>query len=167
MPYLGLYTADIKAVAADLAAIPKSQFTCSTLATVQAIQADHATLLNAAPASVNSGGSFGSVAAADKALHDAQLDIISKVQGNTELAALAVSGSHTGFQGVPQRLATGVTVNSAPHANLAEIGQIFNSAADLAIGGLNASNLIYQYGFDRGLHRPQAADRQRSGVVRG
>jgi len=96
-PYLGLYTADIKAVTADLAAVPKGQFTCTTLATVQAIQADLATLLNATPASVNGGGTFGSVAAADKALHDAQLDIISKVQGNTQLAALAVSGSHTGF----------------------------------------------------------------------
>ena len=140
-PYVGEYTADIKAVTADLAAqVAKGMFTGSALTTVQSIESELPTLLNAATASVNGGGTFGSVTAADTALHDTQLKILSEVQGNTKLAGLAVSGTLTGFEAVPVGLAAGVTANTAPHANLAQIGAIWNSAADLIIGGVDASN---------------------------
>jgi hypothetical protein len=118
------YTADIKAVSADLA---KMAFTGTALTTVQAIQTELQTLTKAAVASVNGGGTFGSVTAAETALHNTQLQIISQVQGNTKLAALAVSGTHTGFAPLPKGLAAGVTANAAPHANLAEIGTIFTA----------------------------------------
>jgi hypothetical protein len=141
-PSVGEYTADIKAVTADLAAqVANGMFTGSALTTVQSIETELPTLLKAATASVNGGGTFGSVTAADAALHDTQLKILSEVQGNTKLAALAVSGTFTGFEAVPTGLPAGVTANQAPHANLAEIGVIFNSAADLAVGGIAASNL--------------------------
>jgi hypothetical protein len=140
-PSIGEYTADIKAVTADLAAqVANGMFTGSALTTVQSIETELPTLLKAATASVNGGGTFGSVTAADTALHDTQLHILQEVQGNTKLAALAVSGTLTGFEAVPVGLAAGVTANQAPHQNLAEIGVIWNSAADLIIGGVDASN---------------------------
>jgi hypothetical protein len=141
-PYLPEYTADIKAVTADLAAqVANGMFTGSALTTVQSIETELPTLLKAATASVNGGGTFGSVTAADTALHDTQLKILSEVQGNTKLAGLAVSGTLTGFEAVPAGLAAGVTADKAPHANLAEIGVIFNTASDLAVGGIDAQNL--------------------------
>jgi len=142
-PYLPEYTADIKAVSADLAAqIAKGAFTGSALTTVQEIvNTELPMLLKAAPNSVNGGGTMGSVTAADTVLHNVQTEILTQVQGNTKLAALAVSGTLTGFEAVPVGLAAGVTADKAPHANLAEIGVIFNSAADLALGGIDSSNL--------------------------
>jgi hypothetical protein len=141
-PYVGEYTADIKAVSADLSAqlTAGNVFTKGEVPTVQAIENELPTLLKAATASVNGGGTFGSVTAADNALHDTQLEILNQVLGNTKLAALGVSGTLTGFEAVPVGLPAGVTANAAPHANLAEIGVIWNSAADLIIGGVNASN---------------------------
>jgi hypothetical protein len=84
---------------------------------------------------------MASVTAADTVLHHVQTEILTQVQGNTKLAVLAASGTLTGFEAVAEGLAVGVTADKAPHANLAEIGVIFNGAADLAIGGINSSNL--------------------------
>jgi hypothetical protein len=84
---------------------------------------------------------MASVTAADTVLHHVQTEILTQVQGNTKRAVLAVSGTLTGFEAVPVGLAAGVTADKAPHANLAEIGVIFNGAADLASGGINSSNL--------------------------
>jgi hypothetical protein len=141
-PYLPEYTADIKAVSADLTQqIANGMFTGSALTTVKEIaNTELPMLLKAAPNSVNGGGTMGSVTNADNVLHNTQLEILNQVNGNTKLAALAVTGTLTGFEAVPVGLAAGVTADKAPHANLAEIGVIFNSAADLLVGGLDSSN---------------------------
>jgi hypothetical protein len=141
-PYLPEYTADIKAVSADLTQqLANGLFTGSAKTVVQDIvNTELPMLLKAAPNSVNGGGTMGSVTAADNVLHNVQTEILTQVQGNTKLAALAVTGTLTGFEAIPVGLANGVTADKAPHANLAEIGVIFNSAADAIIGGVNSSN---------------------------
>src|SRR6185369_7474161 len=49
----------------------------------------------------------------------------------TNLATLAA---------VPGTLPEGITAANAPHANLAEIGAIFNDAADKILSGVNDTN---------------------------
>jgi hypothetical protein len=142
-PYLPEYTADIKAVSADLTAqIADGMFSGSALTTVKEIvNTELPMLLEAAPNSVNGGGTMGSLTVADTVLHNVQTEILTQVPGNPKLAALAVSGTLTGFEAVPAGLTAGVTADKAPDANLAEIGVIVNSPADLAIGGIDSSNL--------------------------
>ena len=54
---------------------------------------------------------------------------------------MATANGATGFQAVPAGFAAGVTAQNAPHANLADIGAIFNDAANLMVGGVNSSNI--------------------------
>jgi hypothetical protein len=130
------YVYDLTTVRADLSAeLAAQQFTGATADHVNAILAEVRTALQAAPASVNGGGAFGSVAAADAALRDAHVDVLEIVHRDDTLADLAGAG----FQQVPPRL-DGVTAGTAPHANLAEIGAIFNDAANRILGGVNAAN---------------------------
>jgi hypothetical protein len=134
------YVNDLTTVQADLnAEIDAQQFTGATADHVNTILADIATALQAAAASVSGGGAFGSVAAAETALRDAHLDILNIVHGDDTLAALAVAGGAAGFQQVPPLL-DGVTAGTAPHDNLAEVGAIFNDAANRILGGANAAN---------------------------
>ena len=112
----------------------------ATLSHVQTILSDITTALSAANASVSGGGSFGSVAAAETALHDSHVDILNVVNNDPTLAGLATQNGATGFMAVPATLPDGTTAASAPHANLAEIGAIFNDAANCILGGVNADN---------------------------
>lgn len=135
------YTADLTAVQTGLQAeIAAGQFTGDTLTHVNTILADITTALSAATASVNGGGDFGSVAAAEAALRTSHLDILNVVNNDPNLAALAKQGDATGFLAAPVGLAEGVTAATAPHANLAEIGVIFNDVASQILGGVNADN---------------------------
>jgi hypothetical protein len=135
------YVNDLTAVQQGLQAeIQAGQFTGATLTHVQAILTDLSTASAAATASVNGGTTFGSVAAAEKALHDAHLDILNIVNGDPALAALATQNGANGFLQAPSTLANGVTAATAPHANLAEIGAIFNDVANHILGGVNADN---------------------------
>jgi hypothetical protein len=134
------YINDLTTVQTDLnAEIGARQFTGATADHVNTILAEITTALNAAPASVNGGGAFGSVAAAESALRDAHVDILDIVQRDDTLADLASAGGAGGFQQVPQQL-DDVTAGTAPHANLAEIGAIFNDAANRILGGVNPAN---------------------------
>lgn len=134
------YVNDLTSVQTGLqAGIAAGQFTGDTLAHVQTMLGDVATALSAATASVNGGGSFGSVAAAETALHDSHIDILNIVQNDPNLAALATANGATGFMAVPPTL-DGVSAANAPHATLAEIGAIFNDAANRILGGVNADN---------------------------
>jgi hypothetical protein len=135
------YTADLTAVQTGLQAeIAAGQFTGDTLANVNTILADITTALSAATASVNGGGDFGSVAAAETALRASHLDILDIVNNDANLATLATQNDATGFLAAPVGLADGVTAATAPHANLAEIGVIFNDLASQILGGVNADN---------------------------
>ena len=53
---------------------------------------------------------------------------------------LATQNDATGFLAAPAGLADGVTAATAPHANLAEIGVIFNDVASQILGGVNPDN---------------------------
>jgi hypothetical protein len=135
------YTNDLTAVQTGLTAeVAAGQFTGDTLTHVQTILADITTSLSAATASVNGGGTFGSVAAAETALRTSHLDILNVVNNDPTLAGLATQNGATGFMATPTTLPDGTTAANAPHANLAEIGAIFNDAASRILGGVNADN---------------------------
>jgi trimeric autotransporter adhesin len=135
------YTTDLTNVQTGLQAeINAGQFTGDTLTHVQTILSDITTALSAANASVNGGGTFGSVAAAEAALRTSHLDILNIVNNDPNLAAAATQNDVTGFMAAPPALADGTTAANAPHANLAEIGAIFNDLASQILGGVNADN---------------------------
>jgi hypothetical protein len=135
------YTNDLTNVQTGLQAeVAAGQFTGDTLTHVNTILADITTALSAATASVNGGGAFGSVAAAESALRTSHLDILDIVHNDANLAALATQNGASGFLAAPVGLADGVTAATAPHANLAEIGVIFNDVASQMLGGVNADN---------------------------
>ena len=135
------YVADLQTVSQGLQAeVTAGQFTGATLTNVQTILSDLATATSAANASVNGGGTFGSVAAAETALHDNHIAILNIVNGDANLAALATANGANGFLAAPPALADGVTAANAPHANLAEIGAIFNDLANQLLGGVNDGN---------------------------
>lgn len=135
------YVNDLTAVRSGLQAeVAAGQFAGDTLAHVQTILSDITAALSAATASVNGGGTFGSVAAAEIALRTSHLDILNVVNGDAALQGLAAQNGGNGFLATPATLAVGVTAATAPHANLAEIGAIFNDAASRILGGVNDDN---------------------------
>ena len=139
---VGSVVTDLQNVQANLqAGIAAGQYTGQALTDVQSIITSVGQEITAANASVNGGGSFGSVAAAETALHNLHLGVLNTVAANPDLAAAATANGATGFQAVPAAFAAGVTAQNAPHANLADIGVIFNDAANLMIGGVNSSNV--------------------------
>ncbi len=138
----GKVAADLQTVQADLqAGVAAGQYTGQALTDVQSILSSVGQEITAATASVNGGGAFGSVAAAETALHNLHLGILNTAAADPALATAATANGATGFQAVPAALPTGVTAQNAPHANLAEIGAIFNDASNLMIGGVNSSNI--------------------------
>ncbi|MFY9876814.1 MAG: hypothetical protein WAL20_14405, partial [Rhodomicrobium sp.] len=139
---VGKVVTDLQTVQANLqAGIAAGQYTGQALTDVQSILASVGQEITAANASVNGGGGFGSVAAAETALHNLHLGVLNTVAANPDLAAAATANGATGFQAVPAAFAAGVTAQNAPHANLADIGVIFNDASNLMIGGVNSSNV--------------------------
>jgi hypothetical protein len=137
----GRYVSDLQAVQQGLQAdVAAGDFTGGSLDHIQTILKDITTAISAATASVNGGGSFGSVAAAETALHDSHVDILNVVNNDANLAAIATADGATGFLQAPATLADGTTAANAPHANLADIGLIFNDAANRILGGVNADN---------------------------
>src|SRR3954468_14145678 len=118
-----------------LAQVNAGQFSGAALGHVQAILSDINTAIsvaNNAAISVASAATSGSgMAAAEQALRASNLDIVNTVKTDPALSNLAANGPAT----VP-----GATAADAPHANLAEIGAIFNDAADKILSGVNDSN---------------------------
>lgn len=135
------YANDLKAVESGLQSeIKAGQFSGDTLTHIQTVLSDITTALSAATASVNGGGSFGSVANAEAALRASHLDILDTVHNDHTLSSLATQNGATGFLDAPATLPDGVTAATAPHATLAEIGVIFNDAANHLLGGVNSDN---------------------------
>src|SRR5882724_5434312 len=138
----GAVVTDLQSVQAALQAqIAAGQFNGATLTQVQNIVANLDQEVTAATAAVNGGGSFGSVAAAESALRSLHLGVLDAVQGDATLATLATADGATGFQQIPKGFAPGVTAQTAPHENLAQIGAIFDDAANLMLGGINSGNV--------------------------
>ena len=93
------YTNDLTAVQTGLTAeVDAGQFSGATLNHVQTVLSDITTALSAANASVSGGGSFGSVAAAETALHNSHLDILNIVNNDPTLAGLAAQNGASGFR---------------------------------------------------------------------
>src|SRR3984957_9016349 len=157
--YLGMYTTDITAVLDDINADLANPngvtvsgnayaLTAADTAVFQQVQGQLQTLLTEAPLSV--GNSHGATTA-QELIHTTQTSILSEINGDTALAtALAANPfpATTGANGVGfDALPTGsdnsaaLAAATAPGATLAQIGSVFNAAADLAVGGLNHSNL--------------------------
>src|SRR6266446_586299 len=109
------YTNDLTMVQNGLLAqVNAGQFSGATLGHVQAILADINTAISAASASVNGGGTFGSVAAAEQALRTSHLDIINIVKTDPALSALAAANDANGFAATPAPLPDGTTAANAP-----------------------------------------------------
>jgi trimeric autotransporter adhesin len=157
--YLGMYTTDITAVSDDIAAILANSaamtvggvaYTASTadIATLTEIQSQFQALLTAAPHSV---GNSHSAVTAQETIHAVQTEILNEVAGDPTLAgalnnvqyASGTGANNIGFQALPAGADDPATLAAAkaPDATLATIGQVFNAAADLAVGGLNHTNL--------------------------
>ncbi|WP_257169854.1 hypothetical protein [Bradyrhizobium sp. SRS-191] len=136
------YTGDLTVIQDGLKAmVAAGQFNGQALTSVNKILADITVAQDAAMASVTGGGAFGSIAAAEAALRNAHLDILNVVNNDPALAGKATNADGaTGFLQVPQLLPDGVTAATAPKNTLAELGLIFNDAANRLLGGVNDSN---------------------------
>src|SRR5260370_36385558 len=99
---IGRYTTDLTNVQTGLQAeVAAGQFTGDTLTHVNAILADITTSLSAATASVNGGRTFGSVPAAETALHNSHLHILNIVHNYANLATLATQNRAPRFLAAP------------------------------------------------------------------
>jgi hypothetical protein len=157
--YLGMYTTDLHAVSNDIAAILANPggttvggqgYTPSTtdLATLTEIQGQLQTLITDAPQSV---GNSAAAIAAQQSVHALHTEILSEITGDPTLAAAidqvqyasGTGANNVGFQPLPAGADDPGTVAAATAqgATLGTIGQVFNAAADLAVGGINSTNL--------------------------
>jgi hypothetical protein len=157
--YLGMYTTDINAVLDDVNAvladpnavtISGNAYTLSTADTgvLSQVQGQLQTLLNEATHSV---GDSHSATTAQELIHTTQTSILSEINGDPALATAlganpypsGTGATNVGFESLPtgSDSSAALAAATAPGATLAQIGSVFNAAADLAVGGLNQSNL--------------------------
>jgi trimeric autotransporter adhesin len=157
--YLGMYTTDINAVLDDVNAvlanpngvtISGNAYTLSSADTgvLSQVQGQLQTLLNEATHSV---GDSHSATTAQELIHTTQTSILNEINSDPTLAAAlganpypsGTGATNVGFESLPTGSdnSAALTAASAPGATLAQIGNVFNAAADLAVGGLNQSNL--------------------------
>jgi hypothetical protein len=153
--YLGMYTTDLHSVSNDIAAILANPgqatvggvtyaLTPTDTATLTEIQGQLQTLITEAPQSVGN-------ASAEQTLHAVQTQILNEVAADPTLAAAidqvqyasGTGANNVGFEPLPAGADDPATVAAATAqgATLATIGQVFNAAADLAVGGINSTNL--------------------------
>ncbi|UPJ50997.1 hypothetical protein IVB30_06425 [Bradyrhizobium sp. 200] len=122
-----------------LAQVNSGQFSGAALGHVQAILSDINTAISTANATVNGASTFGSAAVAEQALRASNLDVINTVNTVKTDAVLSSLAAQSGAA-VPGILPEGTTAATAPHANLAEIGVIFNDAANQILSGVTDDN---------------------------
>jgi hypothetical protein len=157
--YTSMYTTDIHAVLNDISAVLANPgattvggvaYTPSTadIATLTQVQGQLQTLLTDAP---NAVGHSAAAVQAQQSLHDTQLGIINEIANNPTLSAAlsqvsyasGTGANNVGFQALPTGADdhAALAAATAPGATLADIGNLFNAASALAVGGLNRSNL--------------------------
>jgi hypothetical protein len=157
--YLGMYTTDVTAVLDDINAdlanpngvtVSGNAYALSAADTAvfQQVQSQLQTLLTEAPHSV---GNSQTAITAQELIHTTQTSILAEINGDTALAtalaanpyAATTGANNTGFDALPTGAddAGALAAATAPGATLAQIGSVFNAAADLAVGGLNHTNL--------------------------
>ena len=115
-----------------LAEVSKGQLSGVALGHVQAILSDINTAISTANATANSAVAAGNTAAAEQSLRASNLEIVNTV--NTVKTDVALT--NLALASAPDT----PTAADAPHANLAEIGAIFNDAADKILSGVNDAN---------------------------
>jgi trimeric autotransporter adhesin len=157
--YLGLYTADIHAVLADInqdlanpgAVTINGQaytLTAADTAALSEVQGQLQTLLTEAPLSV---GNSAAATQAQELIHITQTSILSEINGDTGLAtalgatpyAAGTGANNVGFEALPVGAdnAAAITAATTQGASLAQVGAVYNAAVDLAVGGLNSANM--------------------------
>ncbi|HEX5244825.1 MAG TPA: hypothetical protein VFW23_16325 [Tepidisphaeraceae bacterium] len=157
--YLGLYTTDIHAVLADINAAlgtPNAvtaggnsyALSATDTSVLTEVQGQLQTLLNAAP---NAVGNTHGATAAQELLHTTQTAILNEINGDTALATAlgnvsypsGTGANNVGFEALPtgSDSSAALAAATAPGATLQDVGNVFNAATDLAVGGLNHSNL--------------------------
>jgi hypothetical protein len=157
--YLGMYTTDIHAVLNDIngmLANPNGvtvggaalNLAGADTAVLKQVQGQLQTLLTLADHSVGHGAN---AATNQELIHTTQTSILNEINGDSALAnalagvsyPTATGANNVGFQALPAGADDAASLQAASGANatLAQIGSVFNAAADLAVGGLNATNL--------------------------
>jgi trimeric autotransporter adhesin len=165
--YLNSFTADVHAVlndvTADLALGAGGQIavggnnytlTAADITALTDVQKQLNTMIADAPQAAH--GGFGAIGA-QQALHAADAAILADVNGDTGLATALGNASYAantgstdhGFQSLVagSDSAAAITAATAAGASLADIGAVFNAAANVAVGGLNGAN-IGEFGAD-------------------
>jgi hypothetical protein len=157
IPFLGEYTTDIHAVQNDIAAmlatpgnvtINGNAFTLNATdtAVLTNVQAQLSQLLHAAPGTTNP----GTLAVADQTIHNVQAEILQEIQNDPHLSSalngvtfMATTGANdVAFQSQPAGNDSAANLTAAAAGtSLRTIGEVFNAAADLALGGISANNL--------------------------
>jgi len=157
--YLGMYTTDITAVMNDVTAALANPngvtvagnayaLSANDVSVLSQVQGQLQTLLTEAPHAV---GNSHAAITTQELIHTTQTTILNEINGDSALAtALAANpyaantgANEVGFQALPTGSdnAAALAKASAAGATLADIGSVFNAATDLAVGGLNHSNL--------------------------
>src|ERR1700730_4193640 len=156
-PFLGAYTTDIHAVQNDIAAMLANAghvtlggqaFTLNTTdtAVLTSVQAQLGTLITAAAQTTNA----ATMTAADQTIHAVQNEILQEINNDPHIAAalnqvkfLANTGAtDVAFQNTPAGADDPASVAAATAgSSLHAVGTMFNTAADAALGGINAANI--------------------------
>ena len=157
--YLGMYTTDVTAVLNDINAALGNPggvtvggdayaLSAQDKSVLSLVQGQLQTLITEANQSVGTGHA---AATAQELLHTTQTTVLNEINGDgalaTALAAVsyptATGANNVGFQALPTGSdnADALAAASGANATLADIGSVFNAAADLAVGGLNKTNL--------------------------
>jgi hypothetical protein len=156
-PFLGAYVSDIHAVSSDIAAMlatPGSvtlggqAFTLNTtdIANLTNVESQLGTLLTAAPQTTNA----TTMVAADQTIHAVQSEVLQEINNDPHLAAalqnvsfMATTGSNdVGFQNTPAGADDPASVAAATAgSSLKAVGEVYNAAADLLLGGIHADNI--------------------------
>jgi trimeric autotransporter adhesin len=154
--YASMYQADISILQQDIASaiangatVNGAAVTLSNPNTLTEIQGQLAQMAAAVP---NSVGTSDAAVQAQGVLHANQQLILGEIAGDANLQnALAANGVTNGgtgavdqgFQAVPAHAADDAAALAAATAgaNMLDIGTVFNAAANLSNGGLNASNI--------------------------
>ena len=156
-PFLGSYTTDIHAVQNDIAAMLATPagvtlggqafaLNSTDIANLTNVQSQLGTLLTAAAQTT----SPATMTAADQTLHAVQNEILQEINNDPHIAAalnnvpfLANTGANdVAFQNTPAGADDPAALAAATAgASLHAVGEVFNAATDLALGGISAANL--------------------------
>ncbi|MBV9566081.1 MAG: hypothetical protein JOY90_37370, partial [Bradyrhizobium sp.] len=156
-PFLGSYITDLHAVQNDVNAMLANPgqvtlggkaFTLNATdtAVLHSVSGELTTLINTAPQTTNA----ATLSAADQTLHAVQNEILQEIHNDAHLSSalnnvtfMATTGAKdVAFQSTPSGADDPASVAAATAGtSLQAVGTVFNAAADLALGGINAANL--------------------------